>query len=161
MSVETRPAPKVSVARVAVDSDALERARGAGHAITARLVADVRDVTSTSFVAPLADVPSRNGTRYVPNHVVMMFYIVIQKVYSLLRSDLAVKIYFVTVYTRKYDDSIFFEVVLKLREFADPIPSIQIDTGRFEQVLNHGTYLVTLAIRFVFRIFVYSRYRYN
>ena len=55
MLVETSPAPKMPVARVAGDSNALKRARGARHAVAARLFADVQDVTSTPFVTPLAD----------------------------------------------------------------------------------------------------------
>ena len=60
MIVETRPTPKVSVARVAGDSDAFEPARGARHPVAVCEVADVRDVTATSFVARLAGVPSRH-----------------------------------------------------------------------------------------------------
>ena len=51
---ETRLAPKVPVARVTGDSNALERARGARHAVAERLIAAVRDVTSTPFVTPFA-----------------------------------------------------------------------------------------------------------
>ena len=68
--------------------------------------------------------------------MVVTFYNVIEKAYSFFRSNLIIEIYFVTIYTRKDNDSIFFDIFLKLREFADPTPSIQIDTGRFEQVLT-------------------------
>ena len=71
MYVETRPTPKVSVARVAGDSNALERARRAGHAVGARLVAYMRDVTSTSFVASPADVTSRHRAGQTCDHVIM------------------------------------------------------------------------------------------
>ena len=82
-----------------------------------------------------------------------MFHIVIEKIYSLLRVNLSVEIYFVTIEASK-DDSVFFKMVLKPVELADPTPAIQIDTGLFEQVLDLWTYLLTFAIRFVFRIFV-------
>jgi len=147
MLVETCIAPKVPVARVAGDSNALERARGAGHAVAARLVADLRDVTSISFVTPLANVTSRHRASYVRDHVVVMFRIVIEKVYSLLRVNLSVQIYFVTIQTSKHDNSVLFKVVLKPLEFSDSTPAIQIDTGRFEQVLDYWAYLPTLAIR--------------
>jgi len=113
MLVETRHAAKMPFARVAGYSNALESARMARHAVSARLVADVRDVTSTSFVTPLEYVTSRHRASYVRNHVIMMFHIVIEKIYSLLRVNLSVEIYFVTIQTFKDDDSLFFKVVLK------------------------------------------------
>ena len=45
-------------------------------------------------------------------------------------------------------------------EFRDPRTIRQVDTGRFEKVLDYRTYLPTFAIRFIIRIIIYSRYRY-
>jgi hypothetical protein len=160
MIVKTCLTPKMPVARIAGDSNALERARGAEHAVTACLVADVRDVTSTPFVTPLADVTSRHRSSYVCDHVVVMFHIIIQKVYSLLRLHLPIKIYFVTIQTGKDDNSVFLKVVLKPLEFSDPTPAIQINTGRFKQVLNHWAYLPTLHIRFIIWIIIQLCYSY-
>ena len=97
MLVERCLAPKVPVARIAGDSNALERARGARHAVAARLVADVRDVTSTPFVTPPADVTSRHRSSNVRDHVLVMLRIVIEKIYSLLQVNLSVEIYFITI----------------------------------------------------------------
>jgi hypothetical protein len=45
-------------------------------------------------------------------------------------------------------------MVLKPLESADPTPAIRIVTCRFQQILNHGTYLVPLAIRLIIWVIV-------
>jgi hypothetical protein len=130
--VEARLAPKVSVARVTGDSNPLERSRGARHAVAALLIAYVRDVTFTPFIARPVDATFRHRACYICNHVVVVFHFVVQKVYSLFRLHLAVKIYRVTVQTQKYDDSILVEVLLESLDFSDPSTLIQIDTCHLE-----------------------------
>jgi hypothetical protein len=76
MLVEARLAPKVPVARVAGDSNALELTRGARHKVAARLIAYVRDVTFTPFVASFADVTSGHRASQTCEHVIMSLNII-------------------------------------------------------------------------------------
>ena len=82
MVVETRATPKMSIAAVAGDSKFGESAQRSGHAIGTRLVEDLRDVTSTCFVAPFTHVLSSHGTSKFCDHAIISFDIIVKYIKS-------------------------------------------------------------------------------
>ena len=106
-----------------------------------------------------AHVPPRHRACNVGNHVIILAYVVVEQIDSLGGLDSHLEHYAVTTQALINHYLILVKMFLESNEFRDPAPSIQIDTGRFEQLLELGTYPVTFAIRFIFRVFVYSRYR--
>jgi len=59
-----------------------KRARRAGHAVTSRLVADVRDVTSTCSVACFTYILASHGTCKYCDHVIISYDNVIKWINS-------------------------------------------------------------------------------
>jgi len=82
---EIRATSEVPIAVIAGDSNFGERTRRAGHAVATRLVADVRDVPSTCFVAPFKCVLFRHGSSKFCDHMIVSFDIIIKKINSLGR----------------------------------------------------------------------------
>ena len=68
-----------------------ERALKAGHAVASRLIAGVRDVACTRFVAPFTNVPSGQGGSKICEYVIVYFNIVINQIHSFDRVDLLFK----------------------------------------------------------------------
>ena len=75
---ETCVTSKVPIPFCAGDSNARECARGTRHAVSTRLVAGVRDVSCTRFVAPLTHELSSHCPSKFSDHVIMPFDIVTQ-----------------------------------------------------------------------------------
>ena len=75
---ETRAASEISVKFDEVIANMRERARRARHAVTTHLIAGVRDVTCTRFVARFTDAPSSRGSNKFSDHVTMSFDIIVQ-----------------------------------------------------------------------------------
>ena len=75
---ETRVAFEMPVTFGARVAKLRERAQRASHAVATRLVAGVRDVTCTRFVARFTDVPSSRGSNKFSDHVIMSFDIIIK-----------------------------------------------------------------------------------
>jgi len=71
--VVARTASEMSITFKAEDSDMRERARRAGREVATRLVADVRDDTSTCLVAPFTHVVSSHGSGKDSNHMICSF----------------------------------------------------------------------------------------
>jgi len=76
--VETRVACIVPIAFRTGNSNVGERARKAGHAVATRLVAGVRNVTSTCLVETFTRVLSSRGSSKVSDHMIMPFNFVIK-----------------------------------------------------------------------------------
>ena len=75
---EKRASSEMPVAFGAGIADMGESERGAGHVGATRLVADVRFVTFTQFVARFTNVTSSRGSSNVNDHVIMSFDIIVQ-----------------------------------------------------------------------------------
>jgi hypothetical protein len=75
---ETRLAPKMSIAFGAGDSDGGEGARRPSQTITAGLVTAVCGFTRARFVTLFTHKPLRHRARYIHDHVIVSFDIVIE-----------------------------------------------------------------------------------
>jgi len=85
---ETRVAFEMPVTFGARVAKLRERAQRASHAVATRLVAGVRDVTCTRFVARVTHVPSSHGTCRICNYVIVLFDNDIEQMNSFDRVDL-------------------------------------------------------------------------
>jgi len=73
----SRLVPKMSVTFGAGDSDVGERARTISPTVLTRLVANVCDITCTRFVTRFAHNLLRHSTRYIHDHMMVSFDIII------------------------------------------------------------------------------------
>jgi len=110
----------MSITVVAGDSNVGERARRAGHEVATRLVADVRDVSCTCFVAPFTHVLSIHGTGKVNDHVIMSFDIIVLYIKSFSGVYLHFKHDFITVQTVVENYLILSKVFLETNDFGEP-----------------------------------------
>ena len=96
---KTRAASKMPVTFGAGVANMRERARRSDHAVATRLVAGVRDITYTRFIARFTHVPSSHDTCQICYYVIMSFDIVMEQINSFRSVDLPFKQYVFTVQT--------------------------------------------------------------
>ena len=95
--VETCRTPKCSITQLARDSNMGKRAWRNGHAITARLLAFMCHVTSTSFITCFTHIPFCHCTCVIYDHMVMTCYVIIKEVNSFFGLNLSIEHYVFTV----------------------------------------------------------------
>ena len=105
---------------------------GACHTVATRLVAGVRDIISTRFVASFTHLPSSHGSSKINDHVIMSFDIIVKYIKSFRGVYLPFKHYILAAQTVVDNYLILPKVFLKTDDFGDPSSVGQIYTSCLE-----------------------------
>jgi hypothetical protein len=84
--------------------------------------------TSIPFIANFTEILSRKGTGNIVNHMEMMLNIIINQVNSLFGVHLTIKHYIFAIQTSENNNSVLFEMLLKLHQFGDSTTIRQVYT---------------------------------
>jgi len=157
---ETRLAPEMSITLGAGNSDGGDGVRGARHTIATCKVAAVGGFTRARFVTCITHKPLRPRARYIHDHVVVLFDIIVEQINSFRGVDLPFDNY---VFTRQASIEgyfIFSKMFLEFQKFMNSSAYGQNYTGLIEQLLYYGKYLITSTVCYILRVIFCFRYRY-
>ena len=77
---KTHLAPEMSITLCARYSDGSENTRRAGHAFATRMLTAMRGFTRARFVTCITHKPLRHRARYIHDHVVVLFDIILEQI---------------------------------------------------------------------------------